>query len=418
MGWEERIKEASYTGPSGKKFVFGWDETEESFDHKASVFRFPNKDGAEIPDQGTGEHRFPITTFTNGDDYDLEAQKFMDILAEKGNGVLVTPLYGTKSVQPTNIKRIDKVTEEGNQATISVLFLESKKILVQETKEDVKKKIEQSQDDFDKETPEEFETQKRTDSPQDLANSEARFTRNISTIDELLGPIAVLNDEVNSFFNAVSLSLNSNLTDLVGKPLTLASQTLSLIKAPARIVQSFALRIQGYTDLATELRNRATIGNITNDTRNTLLETRFMLSGCVAALAETMLLEDFKTKADALVAAQILQDFHALNRDFIEGEESKFQNSPLELLLYGDSEEAKNLLAIVERSANQLIVTSFDLQQERTIELARDRNIIDLSFELFGNFDGATLDTLINTNNLKADEIILIKKGREIVYYV
>ena len=418
MGWEDRIKEASYTGPSGKKFVFDWEKTEESFDHKASVFRFPDKDGAEIQSLGAGEHRFPLTTFVSGDDYDIRAQEFMDILEEKGNGVLITPLYGTKIVQPTNIKRNDDVVDEGNQATISVLFLESKKILVKETKEDVEKKIKKSQDDFNIETPEEFEAQKRTDSPQDSANSEARFTQNISTIDTILGPIAALNEEVNSFFKAISLSLNNNLTDLIGKPLTLASQTLSLIKTPARIIQSLALRIQGYADLATQLRNRATITNITNDARNTLLETRFMLSSCVAGMAETVLLEDFKTKSEALIISQQLQDFHALNRDFIEGEESKFQSSPLELLLYGDSEEAKNLTFIVETTSNQLTVTSFDLQQERTIKLDRDRNIIDLTFELFGNSDNSTLDDFILTNNLRNNELILINKGRELVYYV
>lgn len=419
MAWQDRIKDASYTSASGKKFVFkNWEETEESFDHKASVFRFPEKDGAEVPSLGVGEHRFPLTAFINGDDYDIRAQEFMDILAERGNGILIHPIYGRKSVQPVNIKRTDKPVTEGNQASIAILFIETQKILAKETPEDVKKKIEKEQDSFETETPDEFEVQQKNDTPQDAANKESRFSRNLSLMDKILGPIAALNDDVNAFFKSVSLSLNNNLTDLVGKPLTLASQTISLIKAPARIFESLRLRIQGYQELAQALRERATIESISNDSRNNLLETRLFLGACVAGMAETVLLEDFTTKEEALTVANDVQDFHSLNMDFIADQESKFQDSPLDLLLYGDSQQCKTLISIVELTANSLAFLSFDLQQERSIILKRERSIIELTNELYGNIENDNIELLINSNQLIGDEIILIPRGREIVYYV
>lgn len=418
MTYKDRIKEASYTSASKKKFIFDWEDAEESFDHKASIFRFPEQDGAEVQSLGTGEHRFPITAFIHGDDHDLKAEEFMEILGERGNGVLLHPLYGRKIVQPTNIKRINLGVEAASQTVISILFIESQEIAAKETPEDIKKKIEKNQDDFDQDTPEEFADQKKDDTAKDSANVEARFDRNLSAIDKFLAPIAALNEDVNAFFNSVSLSLNNNLTDLVGKPLTLASQTIALIKAPARIIQSLGLRISGYQDLATELRNRATITSISNDARNNLLETRFMLSACVSGLAETLLLEDFTTKNEALTSAALLQDFHVVNRDFIEEQEGKFQSSPLDLLLYGDSQESKTLTAIVEETANALAFLSFDLKQERIIELSRARSIIELTFELYGNIENENIDLLISSNQLIGDEIILIPKGREIVSYV
>ena len=417
MTWRDRIKTATYTSPSKKKFEFKWDETEESVDHKSTVFRFPNSDGAEVQSLGLGESRFPITAFISGDNYDLEAKIFFDMLKEKGNGVLLHPLYGRKIVQATNLKRSDKVVEEGNQAIISILFIESKKIVVKDTIEDTVKKIEKEQAKFDVETPEEYANQKRFDTAQDTANSQARFDNNISTIDKILAPIAELNEEVNTFFKSVSLSLGNNLTDLIGKPLTLASQVITLIKTPARIVQSLSLRIKGYQDLATALRDRATITALTNDSRNNLLETRFLLSGCVSGMSETLLLQNYTTKAEALTAAVALQQFHAVNRDFIELEETKFQSSPLELLVYGDSQESKTLNEIVELTSNSLAQLSFDLKQERTIDLARDRNIVELTFELYGNIETDNINLLISANNLRGEEIIMIPKGREITYY-
>jgi hypothetical protein len=418
MSWRDRIKEAAYTSPSGRRIVFQWEETEESFDHRSTIFRFPRKDGAKIKSLGIGEHRFPLTTFLSGDDYDVAANLFMEVLAENGNGSLEHPLYGVKTVQPTNVKRVDKPTTEGNQATISVLFIETIAEVIPESPEDIKKKIEEKQDDFNFDTPQEYENQIKDNTPQESANSEVRYTQNISLIDSILGPIAALNEDVNAVFKTISLSLNSNLTDLIDKPLTLASQMLALIKTPGRIIQSFSLRVQGYIELAKQLRLRGNIASISNDSRNSLLETRYLLSSSVAAMAETMLLEDFKTKGEALEAALTLQDFYNENKDFIESEESKFHIDFLNLLLYGDSEENKNLNAIVQLTAANLANLSFGLSQERIIELARERSIIDLAFELYGNIENETLDLLIESNKLNGEEIILIPRGREIIYYV
>lgn len=418
MSWRDRIKVASYTGPSGKKFEFDWDEAELSFDHKSSVFRFPDKDGAEVISLGTGEKRYPLTAFVSGDDYDISAQEFLDILAEKGNGILVHPIYGRKTVQPTNIKRTDKPVSEGNMATISVLYIESVEILAEETQEDLEDNISKLFEEQDVVLPIEFSEQKRVDSVQDLSNSESRFSTNLSIMDRILAPIAALNDEVNGFFTAVSLSLNNNLTDLVGKPLTLASQTIALIKAPARIFQSLQLRLEGYKELALALRLNASNPNVNNDSRNTALEVRFQLSAVTAAFAETLLIEEFKTKSAALLAALDLQEFHTLNMEFIESQESKFQDTTLNLLLYGDSENCHIMNQIVELTANILARKSFNLQQERIIELSRARNIVELTYELYGTADNETIDLLISSNKIIGDEIILIPKGREIVYYV
>ena len=86
MVYTDRLKTPIYLSPSGRSFTFDWEETEESFDHKASVFRFPKVDGAHVASLGTGESRFPLEMFIAGADYDIEADEVMDILKEQGNG--------------------------------------------------------------------------------------------------------------------------------------------------------------------------------------------------------------------------------------------------------------------------------------------------------------------------------------------
>ena len=418
MSWVDRLKRPLYLSASGRAFTFDYDETEENFSHKASVFRFPKVDGAFVSSQGTGESNFPLEIFIHGEDYDIEAAEVMDILKEAGNGTLEHPIYGTKTVQVTSVSRKDKPTEAGNQAIISILFIESKALNFPGTDEDIRKRLDELQELFDTQAAEEYENQRRTDSPQDSANIQSRFDRGLETINEFLAPVAELNDEINAQFQGISLSINNSLTTLVGKPLVLSSQFIALLKTPARITQSLDLRITGYTGLATNLRERATITSISNDSRNSLIENRFLLSSMTAALAQTLLVEDFFTKSEALTAANFLNDLFITNRDFIETEESKFESEGLEILLYGDSQEAKTLNEIVQITTSKLADLSFNLKQERIFTTASDRTIIDLTFELYGNIEQENIDLLIRSNNLQGRDIIIIPAGTDILYYV
>ena len=418
MSWVDRLKRPLYLSASGRAFTFDYEETEESFDHKASVFRFPKVDGAFVVSQGTGESRFPLEIFIHGEDYDIDAAEVIDILKEAGNGTLEHPIYGTKTVQVTSVSRKDKPTEQGNQAIISILFIESTALNFPGTDEDIRKRLDELQEFFDAGAAAEYENQRRTDSPQDSANIQSRFDRGLETINDFLAPVAELNDEINAQFQGISLSLNNSLTTLVGKPLVLASQFIALIKTPARITQSLDLRIAGYSGLATNLRERATITSISNDSRNSLIENRFLLSSMTAALAETLLVEDFFTKAEALTAANFLTELYLTTRDFIETEESKFESSGLEILLFGDSQEAKILNEIVQITTSKLADLSFNLKQERIFTTASERTVIDLTAELYGNIDLENVNLLISSNNLQGRDIILVPANTDLVYYV
>ena len=71
---------------------------------------------------------------------------------------------------------------------------------------------------------------------------------------------------------------------------------------------------------------------------------------------------------------------------------------------------------LVYKSVLLIINSSFALPMQRTIVLDRDRQLIELSAELYGSVD--YMDELIFENKLTADEIILLPMGKEITYYV
>ena len=65
-----------------------------------------------------------------------------------------------------------------------------------------------------------------------------------------------------------------------------------------------------------------------------------------------------------------------------------------------------------------LIENINNLPTKRTLVLNKDRNYIDVCYEVYGNVEEETLNRLIEDNNIKGEEIFMLRKGRSINYYI
>ena len=81
-----------------------------------------------------------------------------------------------------------------------------------------------------------------------------------------------------------------------------------------------------------------------------------------------------------------------------------------------DADSYFGLYNLIYKSILLIINSSFALPMQRTIMLDRDRQLIELSAELYGSVD--YVDSLIFDNKLTADEIAVLPMGKEITYYV
>ena len=66
MTWQDRLRQASYTSPSGARMTFAYEDVELSFEKKTTAFNFPDSDGTYIQDLGVTSKRFPITAIFHG----------------------------------------------------------------------------------------------------------------------------------------------------------------------------------------------------------------------------------------------------------------------------------------------------------------------------------------------------------------
>ncbi len=406
MAWNDRIKEAAYTSPSGVRTVFAYEDLSRTVDKKTTGFEFPDVDGTYVQDLGHSGRRYPLRMFFWGDDYDIEATAFENALIEQGAGKLDHPLYGTINVVPFGtITRRDDLKTAANQAVIEVTFWETINIVYPTVQTDPANSVSNAVDEYNLAAADEFEEVVKLDTVVDQATFENSFESALDITSSELQPVADTQDDVRTKFAAISDSIKTSLTILASNLSVLAAQTTQLIQTPARASSSsIETRFDTYGQLVSVIIN-ANNGDSNKFHINDLYVSTYVTGYIISALNN-----QFVTKVEAIVAAEtILNQFEAV---------TNWRDDNFKELSEIDTGSAyQQLQEAVAIAAGFLVEISFSLKQERHIILTHPRTIIDLVAELYSSVDDQ-LDFFISSNELSGSEILEVPRGRDIVYFV
>lgn len=414
MAWNDRIREAAYTSPSGERLTFGYENVSKKIDKKTTGFEFPDADGTFVQDLGHTGRKYPLRVFFWGDDYDQEADAFEAALLERGTGKLEHPIYGTVDVVPFGtITRRDDLKTGANQAILEITLWETIGLVYPSSQADPASAVLAAVEEYNEAVSAEFEEVTELDSAVDTVTFKNDYQALLDSASSGLQAVADVQDDVRKQFDAVVDSINQGIDILVAQPLTLAFQTAIMIQSPARALANIEARLTAYGDLASSIisgDNAVVEPSIDNSSSNRFHTNDLYASTYVTGSVVSVVNNQFTTKTEALEAADVVLTQLA---DVVEWRDNNFQ-----ALGEVDTGAAyQQLQEAVALTAGFLVEISFSLKQERTIVLDRNRTIIDLAAELYGSVDDQ-LDFLINSNNLSGSEILELPRGREIVYYV
>lgn len=414
MSWNERIREAAYTSPSGTRLLFDYENVSKSVDKKTAAFDFPDANGTFIQDLGHTGRKYPLRVIFWGNDYDQEADAFEAALLEAGTGKLEHPIYGVINVVPFgSIKRRDDLKTAANQAIIELIFWETTDVVYPTSQTDPASAVLSSVSEYNEAAAAEFEGVTDIDSATEQATFKNSYTALLDSAKQGLQAVADTQENVQKQFNAVNDSINNGIDILVRDPLTLASQTVIMLQAPARALTSIEARLSDYGGLSSSIISGDSAvqqPGIGSDNSNAFHTSDLYASTYVTGSIVSVINNRFETKTDALAAADlVLQQF----ADVAAWRDDNFQS-----LGEVDTGTAyQQLQEAVALTAGFLVEISFSLKQERSLTLTRPRTIIDLVAELYGSIDDQ-LDFFIDSNNLTGSEILEVPRGREVVYYV
>ena len=414
MSWNDRLREAAYSSPTGVRIVFDYENVRKAFDKKTTEFNFPDANGTYIQDLGHTGRRYPMRVFFWGDDYDEQAVAFEAVLQEIGTGKLEHPIYGTVDVVPFGtVTQRDDLKTAANQAVFEVVFWETIGLIYPSSQSDPASDVLSAVSEYNDVAASEFEDVTSLTSAVKQSSFLNSYNALLDGAVSGLQVIADVQEDVQKTFNAIDDSINRGIDVLVAQPLTLAFQTILLIQAPARALADITARLKAYSDLASALISGSGASVAGNDSRNSndfhttdLFASTYTTGSIVSVVNNT-----FLTKTEALEAAEFVLDQFT---ELLTWRDDNFQS--LEEIDTGGAYQ--QLQEAVALTAGFLVQISFTLKQERRLILDRDRTIIDLVSELYMCCVDDQIDFFITSNDLTGSEILELPKGREVVYYV
>jgi len=405
MSWIDRLKEASYTSPKGEVFNFDYEDVSLSFDKKTTAFEFANSNNTYVQDNGNTSRRYPLRIFFWGTDYDIESEKFLNALEQKGIATLSHPMYGIVQVIPFGtITRRDDLKTAGNQAIFEITFFNTINILYPNSQNNTQNVVINSIEEYNTVTADNFGNKIDLSSEVSKATFKNGFESLTKNTGSSLNGLVKTSKSAETQFNTIQDSILGGLDSLVDDPKTLISQANKLIQLPSKVEISFLSKLNSYGNLINTNVNTKPTSN--NEYQNLAYYNNTYLTG----LSSSAINNTFDTKNEAIEVAILLLETLELITNWSD-------DISEDLSIIDTGESYQKLQETISLTAGFLVELSFSLKQERSIILDRDRTLIDLSYEIYGEVDNQ-IDFLINSNKLSGNEILELPKGKEILYYV
>lgn len=439
MPWQDRLKQAAFTSPSGVRTEFLYENVRVNINKRDSIREPADFDGAFIQNFGIGASSYPILCIFWGDNHDKQSDIFLNFLVEPGTGMLEHPLYGRieNAVAFGPVSRRDDLKTAANQTIFEVNFVQSARFQFPGSVISVEDEIGSSIADFESAQGSAYESDIKIATAREKISMIDSVKSKVADIQRSMSKIAATVAEVQNEFNDAVSFINNNINSLVGYPLKLAGDIINLIKSPARAASQISATLSAYGNLLSAVISDAnglfspSVGNsVNNQFFNSELFSRAAFASMLTATnavagatrevsgqsledfisVEPQELRPFSTQSEIIQTVEFLGGQFARQNDWNET-----NRDSLNLLDTGESYSA------LERSwsltAGFLIQLSFSARQERILVLGEPRNFVDLCGELYGVLDAA-FDFFILTNDLTGDEIYELPRGRRVKYYV
>ena len=218
-------------------------------------------------------------------------------------------------------------------------------------------------------------------------------------------------------FLEIQTEINQVLNDYITNPLIAFMSINRVLKRPAELAVNITNKVLGYSSF---------IETIINNNAYTYSEKaikEIMLNFTAANMCISVTNGDFKDKSESLYTEKLLLEQERKILNSFETIDGEIAGTYEEKYLQGEEytiniEAKKELIRMFDITRTYLIENINNLPTKRTLILNKDRNYIDVCYEVYGNVEEETLNRLLEDNNIKGEEIFMLRRGRSINYYI
>lgn len=394
MSWLTRIQNIPLeiiTG-DGKTYNPIFKNASDSTPVNESIFSFINKKGSLVKRGELGAKQFNAEFHFTGNDAIETVQSFEESAKDKRPWTLKHPYYDSVLVQPAALLNFNRnnINDIVFTTTLYETFIDEEPEQDLDIQSDVLDSIETTVD-------------------KTVSNASETNLNTTNTFIDQFKSFATTSEDYESVINLGNEAVN-NINDASA----FIRSTSNLLRSPARFYNSIETRVNFLKESFNEL------VNIFNTDQNYYENAGAQLVTSICQAAVTLsseiseeqdrddLPQDYRTRSQVIISINdVLETFdnylNLLNQNQANGYLPNY-------------EVIRSLYDTVSKTIGQLFIFAQNALQQRNYILPNDMTLITLVHRLFGNLDN--ISEFAEYNDITIQEILIIPKDREVIYFV
>lgn len=409
MSWLEKIEtNLIITTGDGKEYRPKWLNAQKALEYNIAEFEFPNIDGTLVSRGTPKGRRFPIEIYFDGEDH-LDIAKAFEVSANDQRAwTIAHPFYDQILVHPVTLN-VDNTAYNVSKITGT---------LIETITDDLPKatvlpedKIEEDKEAADVALAEGFVAGNPAPDSSDIND----MTANTASLYNEGSAAASNTLDAEAYFNAFN-EANSAILSATSEPLAAIRAMQTVINAPALFEISVQNRL---TTLANQFEKlRDSLETIVDNAGKYLFENNgATLIGAMALAASHPHEGDFTSRAQVLGVIETITGSYNQFLEDLEGLQTENGGAP-DSFIPGQS-GMYALGSLVDFTVANLFVIAIGAKQERVIYLEDDSNVVVLTHRFYGlDSEDENIRTFIEQNEIGYNELLQVRKGRRIIYYI
>lgn len=421
MGWKDRLRPTiKLTSPDGNVFEALWAGNQRTLAKKLGIFEYSKVKGAVVQDHDVGAMQYPLTFFFDGDDHDVEADRFIKACEENGRWEIIHPVRGKLKLQLVSVTESINPIESGNVTQFETSWIAAIDDAVIKSTSQLSAEIANQADITNLTAADQLSENVKQDKFTEKLALASTMDKIVNAVKTNLAPLYETLAEVNAQVQSIYRGVQDTITQVTVDVLSLAGQIQNLVQFPALVSDDIDARLNAYSGFIAEALNISTGDDLTNRGKNIVSIQEVALTAAIIATANVVITGDLKTRKQAIESIESISALFVDITDGLDDIQEAFKDNDIDIQYFSQSSSFSDASIIVAQASAYLLKRSFDLAIERKFTTERPRAPIEITITEYGDLgaDDANLDLFIAANSLKNIDILILPAGREVVVYV
>ena len=419
--WRARVRETiELTSPEGTNFSAKWQSGPRDFDKKLGIFVYPKVVGNIVQDLDANSTRYTTKIFFEGEQNDVEANKFFIACRENGTWQITHPVHGFLELQLVSVREVNDPVKSGNITAIDIQWIEPIDPLTLKSASELAAQLDEKIKDLNTNAAQQF-----ADNLNQKSNAFSRAIESATTKAALITDVVTspLFDSIDALDNAITViqqGINDVKTETTILTDSLAGQLQQLTQLPSLGIGDGQSKSKVYSDLVDGLSGvlPSTIRQ-PEKARNEAAVAELCMVAAIGALAKVATVSTLITRAQAVTLADSITTIFDLVTETLDDSQTEFVDEDFVTQYFSQTQTYQTASDLIATANQYLLELAPSLLVEKRLILDRPRSPIEITITEYGSLgdEDANFDLFLETNELKRDEILMLDRGTEIVVY-